>query len=29
LFHYPRQNNALWYGALPTQSRPTNFGTSS
>ncbi len=27
LFHYPRQNNALWYGALPTQSRPTTFGT--
>jgi hypothetical protein len=27
LFHYPRQNNALWFGALPTQSRPATFGT--
>ena len=27
LFHYPRQSNALWYGALPMQSRLTTFGT--
>jgi hypothetical protein len=27
LFHYPRQQNALWYGTLPTQCRPTTFGT--
>ena len=29
LFHYPRQNNALWFGSLPPQSRPTSFGTCS
>jgi hypothetical protein len=27
LFHYPRQQNALWYGALPLQCRLTSFGT--
>jgi len=27
LFHYPRQQNALWFGTLPAQSRPASFGT--
>lgn len=29
LFHYPRQSNALWFGSLPKQCRPTAFGTCS
>ena len=29
LSHYPRQQNALWYGSLPTQCRPTIMGTST
>jgi len=27
LYHYPRQNNSLWYGTFPMRSRPTTFGT--
>jgi hypothetical protein len=29
LFHYPRQNNALWWGAFPPGSRPASCGTSA
>jgi hypothetical protein len=29
LFHYPAQDNALWWGGFPSGARPTNFGTSS
>lgn len=29
LQHYPRQQNALWYGSLPTQCHPTTIGTSA
>lgn len=27
LSHYPRQDNALWYGALPAACRAASFGT--
>jgi hypothetical protein len=29
LFHYPRQNNALWWGNFPPGSRPASCGTSA
>lgn len=29
LFHYPRQNNALWWGKFPASATPAPFGTSS
>lgn len=29
LYHYPRQTNALWWGALPATTRPTRFAMSS
>jgi hypothetical protein len=29
LFHYSTQTNALWFGSLPVQCRPTEFGTCS
>jgi hypothetical protein len=29
LFHYRKQENALWWGNFPLGSRPTDCGTSS
>jgi hypothetical protein len=29
LDHYPKQQNALWYGSVPAAARPTSIGTSS
>lgn len=29
LFHYPRQENALWWGTFPGAARPVAFGEAS
>lgn len=29
LYHYPEQENAVWFGSLPTACRPTPFGACS